>query len=234
MLAGWLGHTGRMRRQPTFDGRVILLHGLWMHAPAMHWFAVRLKAQGFQAHALGYYSLLEDTDHAVARVVQALQGAPGSHIVANSLGGLMALAAARQLPASEIGRIVCLGTPLAGSHAAEGVIERVPGGRRLLGRHVPMLLAGAGSLPAGIEVGMIAGSHRRGLGGLLAHFSDDHDGTVAVAETRLPGLADHIVLPASHTGLIFSEAAVAQSAAFLRHGHFEHGPRDDVAGAGIA
>ena len=216
------------------ENRVILLHGLWMHAPAMRWFATRLRSRGFDARALGYYSVMEDSDRAVARVTDALRQSPGSHVVAHSLGGLMALEAARRLAPTDIGRIVCLGTPLAGSRAADGVVRRLPAGRHLLGRHVPMLLAGAGSLPPDLAVGMIAGSRRRGLGGMMAPLGDDHDGTVAVAETRLAGLADHIVLPASHSGLIFSDAAVRQAAGFLHTGHFDHGTGEAVAGARIA
>lgn len=223
-----------MRRQRTIEGHILLLHGLWMHAPAMRWFATRLKSRGFDARTLGYYSVLEDTDRAVARVVDALEKAPGSHVVAHSLGGLMTLEAVRRHAPDNVGRIVCLGSPLAGSRAAGGAIQRFPAGRRLLGQHVPMLLAGAGSLPQGVEVGVIAGSRRRGLGGMLAHFSDDHDGTVAVSETRVDGLADHIVLPASHSGLIFSDAAVEQAVAFVRQGRFDHAAGEAVAGASIA
>jgi hypothetical protein len=80
-----------------------------------------------------------------------------------------------------------------------------------------------GALPAGIDVGMIAGCVPRGLGGLFAGFRGDHDGTVAVAETRVPGLADHVVVRASHSGLLFSDAVARQAAHFLRHGRFDHG-----------
>ena len=34
-----------MSAAPT---RVLLLHGLWMHAPAMRWLAARLRAAGFR------------------------------------------------------------------------------------------------------------------------------------------------------------------------------------------
>ena len=44
---------------------------------------------------------------------------------------------------------------------------------------------------------------------------------VGVVETRLPGVADHIVLPSSHTGLVFSAPVARQVAAFLREGRFE-------------
>ncbi|HZV37578.1 MAG TPA: alpha/beta hydrolase, partial [Pseudoxanthomonas sp.] len=45
---------------------------------------------------------------------------------------------------------------------------------------------------------------------------------VALAETRLPGIADHCEVACSHTGLAFSAAAAAQAAHFLREGRFRH------------
>ena len=210
----------------TGTPRVLLLHGLWMHAPAMRWLAARLRANGFDARPLGYYSVLQSTEAAVARIAAALQ--PGEHVVAHSLGGLMALQAALQGEAPA-GRIVCLGTPLAGSGAARAVQSRVPAGARLIGPHLATLEAGVPRIPEALQVGMVAGRVRRGLGGIVARFEDDHDGTVAVAETRVPGLADHCLVDASHSGLIFSDAAAAQAIAFLRAGRFEHAPgRADV------
>jgi hypothetical protein len=74
-------------------------------------------------------------------------------------------------------------------------------------------------------IGVIAGCVPHGLGALFAGFDGEHDGTVAVAETHLPGVADHIVVHASHSGLLFSTEAVEQAIAFLRYGHFQHEPR---------
>lgn len=202
-----------------------------MHAPAMLWFASRLDAAGFAARTLGYYSVMEPTEVAVARIRQALRDAPGTHVVAHSLGGLLALQALRDLPATGIGRVVCLGTPLAGSRAADGVCRRVPGGRRMLGKHLDLLLAGAGELPPSVEVGEIAGCKPMGLGGFFAAFEGPHDGTVALAETRAPGLRDHIVIAASHSGLILSPQAVRQTVHFLRDGRFDHAA-DAAAGTG--
>ncbi len=199
---------------------VLLLHGLWMHAPAMRWLSARLSACGLDARTSGYFSVLESTDHAVTRIVAAIKASPGLHLVAHSLGGLIALRAASRVDPARLGRIVCMGTPLAGSRVAGGMAKRLPGGHRLLGPHLPLLLAGAGPIPRGVEAGMIAGSHRRGLGRLMARFDGDHDGTVMVDETRIDGLTDHIVLPASHSGLIFSDIVAEQVAAFLREGHF--------------
>jgi hypothetical protein len=68
---------------------------------------------------------------------------------------------------------------------------------------------------------MVAGHVPRGVGRLLGAVGTDSDGTVALAETRLPGLADHCCVPASHTGLAFSPQAARQVAAFLRCGRFQ-------------
>lgn len=197
--------------------RVVLLHGLWMHAPAMQWFASRLRRDGFDVAPIGYFSVLESTERAVARIVRVLDRQPGTHLVGHSLGGLLALQAAMQ---SRPGRVGCLGSPLAGSQAADGVASRVPAGRRLIGQHRELLLRGAGAVPAGIEVGMVAGNLPHGLGAAITRLPGPHDGTVALAETRIPGLAAHVVVEASHTGLIFSREAASHAACFLRQGRF--------------
>lgn len=200
---------------------VLLVHGLWMRGITMRWLAARLRQQGFEPHSFEYFSLLQDTDVVVARLADALRERPRTHVLAHSLGGLLALRAAERVGADAIGRVVCMGSPLAGSHAAAAIAAKLPAGARLVGHNRALLESGVDHIPAGIEVGAIAGCVPHGLGGFVAHFDGEHDGSVAVAETRLPGLADHVVLHASHSGLLFSDAAVRQAAAFLREGRFE-------------
>ena len=67
---------------------------------------------------------------------------------------------------------------------------------------------------------MVAGNLQRGLGGAITRLPGPHDGTVAVEETRVPGLAAHVVVEASHSGLIFSREAASHAARFLREGRF--------------
>jgi hypothetical protein len=49
-----------------------------------------------------------------------------------------------------------------------------------------------------------------------------HDGTVAVAETRIEGAADHLVLPVTHLSMLWSAAVADQAVHFLREGRFAH------------
>jgi len=201
---------------------VLLVHGLWMRSLAMRWLATRLRSQDFAPRQFGYYSLLQDTDAVVARMAAEFRARPGMHVVAHSLGGLLALRAAEIAGVEYLGRIVCLGSPLAGSHAASSIIARIPAGARLVGHNRGLLQVGIGQVVAGLQVGAVAGCVPRGLGGVVARFQCEHDGTVAVDETRVPGLADHVIVRASHSGLIFSDAALRQAAHFLHHGRFEH------------
>lgn len=121
-------------------------------------------------------------------------------------------------------RVVCLGSPLAGSSAATGMLRWAPAAA-LLGRSATLLRSGVtgpgrACWEGSVQIGCIAGRIPHGLGALFAGFQGEHDGTVAVAETQLPALADHVVVDASHSGLLFSAAAAQCTIAFLRHGRF--------------
>ena len=43
-----------------------------------------------------------------------------------------------------------------------------------------------------------------------------HDGRVSVANTKLQGMADHVVIRTSHPWLVRNGEAIAQTIAFLR------------------
>jgi pimeloyl-ACP methyl ester carboxylesterase len=205
---------------PAVTRRVVLLHGLWMPGASMQWFASKLAADGFEPEIFAYHSVADGPDTAVPRLVELLAAAP-ANIVAHSLGGLIALQALHEAPGLRVRRVVCLGSPLTGSGAATGMLRWAPAAA-MLGRSAALLQHGVDKWTGGAEVGVVAGCVPHGLGALLAGFDGDHDGTVAVAETRLPGLADHVVIEASHSGLLFSAEAVDLAAAFLRTGCFQH------------
>lgn len=201
--------------------RVVFLHGLWMPGVAMRWFAAKLSAAGFAPEIFSYRSVAEGPDNAVPRLVAHLRAGAPAHVVAHSLGGLIALQALCDAPDLEVSRVVCLGSPLQGSGAAAGIL-RWPLSTLMLGRSAALLRSGFPCWRGRAEVGVVAGRIPHGLGAFFAGFHEPHDGTVAVTETRLQGLADHVVVAASHSGLLFSAEAVEQTIAFLRQGRFRH------------
>lgn len=210
--------------------RVILLHGLWMPGASMHWLSLQLRGAGFAPEILSYRSVADGPDLAIERLAARLQAEGEADIVAHSLGGLVALQALCEQPHLPVARAVCLGSPLNGSGAAAGMMRWAPAAS-LLGRSARLLHDGLRPDAPGTEgghrwegraeVGVVAGCVPHGLGALFAGFGGDHDGTVAVAETRLPGIADHVIVEASHSGLLFSDVAARQAVHFLREGRFE-------------
>jgi len=184
--------------------------------------ARRLAAQGYIAHLFDYASLSGGPAPSVDRLAATMQSlGPGPvHLVGHSLGGLIALETLASYQGLPPGRVVCLGSPLAGSCSARGLCQShlTP----LLGRSATLLRSGIYQLPRGRDVGVVAGSLALGLGGLFGRLEGPSDGTVAVWETRLPGLTDHCVHRASHTGLIFSVPVAGLVAGFLREGRFPH------------
>lgn len=218
-----------MSASPTPDEirRVILLYGIWMPSFSMRPLAKRLAKQGFVPEILDYHSILAAPDVAVQRLLTALRRAGAAHLLGHSLGGLIALVAlARARPEADemIGRVLCLGSPLAGSAAARRLGQHWLT-RSYMGRSATLLQTGQRPCVSSHQVGMLAGSRPLGLGQWVASFDGPHDGTVAVAETQVPGLTDHLVLPVSHNGLLWSEPVARQAAAFLRLGRFDAADR---------
>lgn len=215
-------YSGAMPARSALPEPVVLLHGIWLFGSTLRPLARRLESAGFRPVPLTWPSVTGGPGPAVeavrAKLRELARGGP-VHVVGHSLGGLVALEAVREAADLPPGRIVCLGSPLAGSRVARH-LDRLPGARRLTGRSHDLLCGGICDCPRGREVGSIAGRVPLGLGALLGGLAGPHDGTVAVDETRLPGLADHCVIAASHSGLLLSPEAARRTVAFLRHGHF--------------
>ena len=199
---------------------VLLLHGLWLRGVAMGHFARALNDAGFDAHTFDYASVHGGTDATIVRLHERIFAlGDRTHLVGHSLGGLLAVGAAQRDARLTRGRIVCLGSPLLGSTTARS-LRHLPGGAMLLGGSAELLQQGLQRWDGPQQVGVIAGRLPLGIGMLLGGLRGQHDGTVAVVETRLPGVADHRVIAAAHTGLPFSDEAARLTIAFLRNGHF--------------
>lgn len=196
---------------------VLLLHGLWMRAFALRQLARRLQAEGFTVATFDYPSLVGGPEVALPALARRLERADA--VIGHSLGGLMAVEVLRRHPELPVKRAVCLGSPLLGSGAARA-LHGHPVTGWYVGRSAALLCEGCRPWEGPQQIGMIAGTRPVGLGALVARFQEPHDGTVAVSETRLPGLADHHEVDVSHTGLVFSPRVAALAVRFLRHGRF--------------
>jgi pimeloyl-ACP methyl ester carboxylesterase len=184
----------------------------------------RLRAAEFAPLLFRFATVGEGLQSNAERLRQFAQRVPGEtvHFIGYSLGGVVTVRMLETQSFGRPGRVVCLGSPLNGSRSAHA-LARWPGGTRLLGKSVLELNAGGALRPwaSERELGIIAGRLAFGLGRVLGALTPPNDGAVAVDETELAGAKDHIVLPVSHTALLFSPDVAAQACHFLRHGRFD-------------
>jgi pimeloyl-ACP methyl ester carboxylesterase len=151
---------------------------------------------------------------------------PGAlHFVTHSMGGLLARAYLARHPPVRHGRLVMLGPPNGGSEIADRLknfwLYRAffgPAGQQLT--TVRDAATDALLMVPRCDVGIIAGS--RTIDPIASRFllPKPNDGRVSVQSTKLDGMADHTIIPCSHTLLMRNPAAIAQTIAFLREGRF--------------
>jgi len=205
----------------TSDELVVLVHGLWMRGFTLAALRKRLEREGFAVDTFDYASVFHSPAVSVERLQQRVRLSKSKkvHFVGHSLGGLMVLQALQKEPELATGRVVCLGTPLRGSAVARG-LGGLPGGNFVIGKNLDILRDGIEHWTGTNEVGAIAGRLPYGLGVAVGGLSAPHDGTVSVEETKVPGLTDHCIVDATHSGLPFSEEAARQTIAFLTTARF--------------
>jgi len=200
---------------------VILVHGLWFGSWAMSYVARHLRRSGFRVRQFSYRATVSPVAVHAERLARfaATEDASPVSFVGHSLGGLLIMHMLSAWPGRGARRVVLLGSPLEGSRVARKV-SGLPGGGLLLGRVAEDLGHGRPTVVGETEIGMIAGSRALGVGRLFGRPAGASDGTVAVEETNAPGLSDRVVLPVSHTGMLFSRAVAIQVATFLHQGRF--------------
>jgi hypothetical protein len=210
---------------------VIFLHGISRSFRSFIKMQQAVEAAGFATRNIGYPSrhkalsaLADDIHPAITPFAEANEGC--THFVCHSMGGLLARVYLARYRPSRLGRVIMLGTPNGGSEIADRLKDRLayrlyfgPAGQQL----VTLRDATTEALLPAVDypVGIIAGD--RTLDPIASRFmlTGPNDGRVAVARTKLDGMADHVVIRASHALMIRNPEAVDQTIAFLRDGRFK-------------
>jgi pimeloyl-ACP methyl ester carboxylesterase len=205
---------------------VVLLHGIARASASLRCLERALQAAGFATLNIDYASrtrpiadLADDIHPDIAGFAD--RDAP-LHFVAHSMGGLLTRAYIAKHRPDRLGGVVMLGTPNGGSEIADLLsgsrLYRAfygPAGLELTTARRP------NALPAvNYPVGVIAGNRFIDPVAGLFVLPKPNDGRVSVASAMLAGMADHIVVKASHTGLPRNGVAIEQTIAFLHEGRF--------------
>jgi pimeloyl-ACP methyl ester carboxylesterase len=207
---------------------VILLHGIARTKRSMAKLERHLQSHGFATLNLDYPStrlnLEQIVDHLHPLITTHTNSHPGPiHFIGYFMGGLVIRAYLAKYRPANLGHVVMLGTPNAGSEIAD-FLKNVwlykkfygPAGQQLITKQDDFAhLFAAIDYPLGI----LAGS--RSLDPLSSLIiRQPNDGKVSIASTKLDGMADHRIIPATHTFFPSHKSAQDEIVHFLRHGKF--------------
>lgn len=217
-------------RDPGDRPLVILLHGLARGHGSLARLARHLRAEGFATAARTYPSRRRSIAALAGELADWIaEQADGRPVcaVTHSLGGVVV----RHLHDPRIAwqRIVMLAPPNQGSRLAATLI-RNPLFRWYYGPAGGELADGSGWPAPPAPFAVIAGTRARALTNPTSWtvgrwFPPDvrHDGTVAVAETQLDGMAAFAEVDATHTWIMNDPRVHALVVRYLRDGRFDHG-----------
>jgi len=211
---------------------VVLLHGLSRTDNSMWLIAESLGYHGYRVVNYHYPSTYAPVEQLTRHVGLAVNqcGFQKTHFVTHSLGGILVRAWLTENRPPLMGRVVMLAPPNHGSEVVDTLVENDLLLDMLNFLHGPAVLqlgtdddSVPNQLPApDYELGIIAGNRAISpLGPFL--IAGDNDGTVSVESTRVEGMADHIVVPATHTMIMMNPIVIAEVLEFLRSGAFDHG-----------
>ncbi len=212
---------------------VILLHGLARTNLSMTRIAKALQKAGYQTFNCNYPSrkqpieLLSETF--IAQAIEYCKSSFHSeriHFVAHSMGGILIRCYLAQNRLSNLGRVVMLAPPNAGSELVDH-LSRFQLFHLIHGPAGSQLGTAPSSLPNSLgpvdyEVGIIAGN--KSINPLTSSMiPGEHDGRVSTRRARLEGMTDFIVLPYNHTFMMYRPQVIEQTLHFLQQGKFNHG-----------
>ncbi len=148
------------------------------------------------------------------------------NFVTHSMGGLITRYYIALKKPHNLGKVVMMGPPNTGSELADFLAETkiiAPIFKAVFGPASEQLTTSYEHIDGDITypLGIIAGN--MSINPLSPWLLDgENDGVVPVERTKIEGMSDHIVMPSTHTFMMFNKDVMNQALHFLHHNHFDH------------
>ncbi len=207
---------------------VIVLHGIARTLKSMTALERQLTKDGYEVLNIDYPSTDYDIETLADYVYDATRPAFEDksrtvHFVGHSIGNLVPRALLHKHRPARMGRVVMLAPPNQGSEIAD-LVKNISAYKFFYGPAGQQLTTDQSAIapllgPVVYETGIIAGIWTMDP---ISWFliPGQNDGRVAVTRTKVNGMTDHIIIPASHTFIANNEIAIRQTVSFLRTGSF--------------
>ncbi len=211
---------------------VILLHGILRSKMDMHFLNKHFTENGYDTLNILYPSREKNLEDLAEFVQEKIQDCPQYHgedttihFVTHSMGGLIARYYIATHKPQNLGTVVMLGPPNTGSEFADWLSET-----EIL---APLFSSvfGPASAQLGTKYKHIDDDIHYPLGVIAGNLSinplapwilnGEHDGIVPVERTKIKGMTDHIVIPATHSFMMFNSDVIDQALYFLQNQKFK-------------
>jgi triacylglycerol esterase/lipase EstA (alpha/beta hydrolase family) len=200
---------------------VVLVHGQGRTRASLVILQHRLKRAGYRTATLGYSGAFEDLEeitNKLHRVIEKDVQTQRYHLVGHSLGNVIIRSGFRRRYRAGLGRIVMLAPPNSPAALAKRWHKRLwyrvifgdPGQKLADDKYYAAL-----PVPT-VEFGVIAGSKSH----TDLHSDAQSDGVVLLENTKLPGMADWVVVEHTHTFIMNTTNTFELLVRFLRTGRF--------------